>query len=295
MGSGYTEIGLVLFTTLAPAGAVAFILVALVALFGMRGVTAGRDGHAERLAFLRRVSHYLIIPLGVAVIGLIASATQLGTPANALNVFRGVGRSPLSDEVIRSVLFLALAGLYWLASFYDRVPDAMSRVWLGLTCVAALIMVGGISRAYAVSSIPTWDSVYVPINLWLVGVYGGPLLAMVTLVCADADRYPRYRVVLYVISAIGLVGETICCALQNASLSGYANGVVSGTELVPGYPWMIAGFAVLGLLALIGVIWSRGRRGILGHLTRLASMSLVMCAIFLVRFAFYGLHMTIGM
>ncbi|MFR1640267.1 MAG: DmsC/YnfH family molybdoenzyme membrane anchor subunit [Eggerthellaceae bacterium] len=43
-----------------------------------------------------------------------AASTHLGNPANALFVFLGVGRSPLSNEVFCAVVFLPLAGVYWL-------------------------------------------------------------------------------------------------------------------------------------------------------------------------------------
>ena len=57
------------------------------------------------------------------MVGLVASATHLGNPSNALYVFLGVGRSPLSTEVFFAVVFLALAGLYWLVRF-RRAPLA---------------------------------------------------------------------------------------------------------------------------------------------------------------------------
>lgn len=101
-----SEITLVLFTTLAPSGAVAYLLMSLPVLSGR--VT----GDAAR-----RLNQLTCLPLLVAMVGLVASATHLGNPANALYVFTGVGRSPLSTEVFAAVIFLALAGVYWLYSF----------------------------------------------------------------------------------------------------------------------------------------------------------------------------------
>ena len=54
------------------------------------------------------------------MVGLVASATHLGNPANALYVFTGVGRCPLSTEVFAAVIFLALAGVYLLYSFVEH-------------------------------------------------------------------------------------------------------------------------------------------------------------------------------
>jgi len=309
MGSGFTEIGLVLFTTMAPAGAVAFVLVALAVLVESLDRTCSAE---DRLALLRHGSRYLIIPLAVCVVGLIASATQLGTPANALNAFNGLGRSPLSNEVTCSVIFLALAGVYWLTSYYDRVPAPLARLWLGCAMVAALVMVGGIGFAYRVPAIPTWNTPFVPVNLWLAGLYGGPILAAFTLAAARLRTRPGYPWLLTVISGVGLVGEVISCSLQDVALSGYANGVVTGDQLVPAYPAMIVGFAVLGALGLAGTVLSLRSAGAAravdrpddgsgaddGRRRRLiwaASLVATFLAIFLVRFAFYGLHMTIGM
>ena len=93
------EITLVLFTTLAPSGVVAYACMALPVL-----VRSTAD------AVRQRINLFLNIPLAVSMVGLVASATHLGNPANALYVFLGVGRSPLSTEVFCAVVFLALAG-----------------------------------------------------------------------------------------------------------------------------------------------------------------------------------------
>lgn len=291
MGSGFTEIGLVLFTTLAPAGGIAFVVVALVALLGAG--TTGREDHFKHL------SHFIIVPLSIAIIGLIASATQLGTPANALNAFNGLGRSPLSNEVTCSVLFLALAGVYWLTSYYDRVPSSLAHAWLALAALSALLMVYGISAAYSIGTIPTWDTPYVPVNLWLVGVTGGTVLGVATLCLAGATRKPRLLMVLLICGTLALVVETACCALQDVNLSEYANGVVQATSLVPAYPVLIVLFAVCGCVGIAGMSFTLRRRlpglDVRAKVVVCLFAALVFVGIFLVRFAFYGLHMTTGL
>lgn len=71
------------------------------------------------------------------MVGLVASATHLGNPANALYVFVGVGRSPLSTEVFCAVVFLALAGVYWLYSFAERPRRGLQRGWMAALIVAS--------------------------------------------------------------------------------------------------------------------------------------------------------------
>ena len=84
-----SEVTLVLFTTLAPSGAIALVLVAAVLLFPKLEST-----------MQARISMFMCIPLVVTMVGLVASATHLGNPANALYVFLHVGSSPLSNEVV---------------------------------------------------------------------------------------------------------------------------------------------------------------------------------------------------
>ena len=80
-----SEITLVLFTTLAPSGAVAYLLTSLPVLTGR---ATGEEA--------RRLNQLTFLPLVIAMVGLIASATHLGNPSNALYVFTGVGRSPVN-------------------------------------------------------------------------------------------------------------------------------------------------------------------------------------------------------
>ena len=110
------EISLVLFTTLAPSGVVALILMGLPLLSGKA---------PEQMA--RRINQFMCIPLVVSMVGLVMSATHLGNPENVLYVFARVGVSPLSNEVAAAAVFLLLAGIYWLYSFARKPCVALQR------------------------------------------------------------------------------------------------------------------------------------------------------------------------
>ena len=135
------EITLVLFTTLAPPAVLACMI--------MAGVIASRPLAFEARS---RISHAIAIPLVVSMVGLVASATHLGNPSNALYVFLGVGRSPLSNEVFSAVVFLAVCGLYWLFSFSEKDRPRVHRVWCALIVVAGAACIAGIALAYDVGS-----------------------------------------------------------------------------------------------------------------------------------------------
>lgn len=235
------RIALTLFTVLSPAGAIAFIALALQILRRSK-----RDNTVVQL------EHYLVAPLAVCMVGLIASATHLGTPANALYVIKGWGRSPLSNEVVAAAGFLFLAGSYWLYSFSAKhhVPRLVARIWLGLTCASAVWLVSMISVVYAIPTIPTWHNTLVPFGLWAVALCTGPQLAIAAFALAGATVSRGWLLTLLAVSALATVAGTVVFCLQNTALYTLHNAYGSAAALVPWYPWCIAGWAIFGLLGL---------------------------------------------
>ncbi|WP_080801944.1 dimethyl sulfoxide reductase anchor subunit family protein [Arabiibacter massiliensis] len=279
------EITLVLFTTLAPSGVVAFILMGLPAL-------------SPRLdaAMRQRLNAFLGVPLVVSMVGLVASATHLGNPANALYVFLGVGRSPLSTEVFFAVVFLALAGLYWLYSFAEHARPGVQRVWLAVTMAAGAVFVVAVGFAYAAETIVSWYTVYVPVNLVLNGLAGGPVLALAGLSAAGFEPVRgRWGRALLVLAGAALAANVVVFGLQSADLPSIENSFVTAAELVPTNGIMIAAFGVLGLagigldaVALFGSARLTVRRAVVATL-------FVLAGIFIMRFSFYMMHMTVGL
>ena len=283
------EITLVLFTTLAPSGAVALMLMGVPIV---RGVLSTRSAY--------RINQCLWIPLVVSMIGLVASATHLGSPANALYVFLGVGRSPLSTEVFCAVIFLALAGFYWLYTFAAQPRVALQRVWMVFVMVAGAVFVSAVAFAYSAETIVSWNTVYVPVNLWFNALVGGPILAIVGL---RAARYlpveAQYGRVLVGISTVAFVANVIGFALQGAELPLMQNAFGAAADLVPYYDVMVVAFALLVLVGIGLDAWvlfgeRKGLGGLRGKRAIVASV-LVFSGIFIMRFAFYMMHMTVGL
>lgn len=283
MTSGFDAFSLALFTSLAPTGVVAFLALALVRLWS--------HDHAASV----RIDRMIALPFSVVLVGFIASATHLGTPANALHVFSGVGRSPLSNEVLSAVAFLFLVGSYWMMAFKERFPDAVAKPWLALACLAGIALIACTSMAYGVDTVPTWDTPYTPANLVLAAVLAGPVLGLLFLELAQA-RPRAFECALVVLAAIALVVGTVVLALHQDSLSSIANNEFSANTLVPQYPTAIVAHLAMGAiaLALAGLSLKRvqSRRTTLA--LRAAASALVLLAVFVTRIVFYHLHMTVG-
>ena len=277
MTSGFDAFSLGLFTSLAPAGVVAFLALALVRLWS-------RDRTASV-----RIDRMIALPFSVVLIGFIASATHLGTPANALHVFSGVGRSPLSNEVLSAVAFLFLVGSYWMMAFKERFPDAVAKPWLALACLAGIALIACTSMAYNVDTVPTWDTAFTPANLVLAALLAGPVLGLLFLELAQVRP-------LVVLAALALVAGTVVLALHQESLSAIANNEFAASTLAPSYPAVIGAHLIVGAIALAiaGLSMKRvqSRRTTLA--LRATASLLALAAVFVTRIVFYHLHMTVG-
>lgn len=297
------EITLVLFTTMAPAGTFALMIMGAFALKG--GL------REEARAALDR---YTCVPLVIALVGLVVSATHLGNPANALYVLVGVGRSPLSNEVVAGVVFFGVAGIYWLTAFSERPNLSLRRAALVLIEVTGALFVTAIAFAYDAETILTWRTVYVPAALWLNALVAGPIIASLSLYLA---RYPfpgtLVRSFLPAFSVLACVANAVVYVLQGIDLRGLENSLTSAAQQAPGFLASVPVFVVLSLLAAViafaalrgdAAFLARSSRisvdGVPAHRRRIVAMLvlaslLALSAVFVMRFHFYTLHMTVGL
>lgn len=328
MEMAFSEISLVVFTAIAPAGAVGYALMALVARFA-------RDAKAGECA-----DRFLVIPLLLALVGLIASATHLGTPANALYVITGLGRSPLSNEVASAAAFLALGGAYWILAFPYRQRTAPKTALLVASVTAAAAFVHFVSHAYAVESIVTWDNPIAPFTQWACAIAAGAMVALAGLRAAHFPVGRRLAVALIAASALAAV---VCACLLAAELqivSDMRTVTTNAADMAPLLTMQIGVFVVLAAAGIVCACVNERRSGAsgegrvegeaesarktnaeasagarssrVGRGTATASVNagarsslralalpiaatiLLLAACFIVRFAFYAMYMTAG-
>ena len=277
-----SEITLVVFTTFGPAGACAFVMVSLFAVFGK----VPSDVRT-------RLNRYLIAPVLIAMVGLVASATHLGTPANALYVLTGIGRSPLSNEVGAAVLFLALSASLWFSSFFAKEYAVFRKILAGFAVTAALLFIHAVAIVYSVITIPTWASVYAPFNQWMLALILGSFIALLTLYWAGCGECRRFEIITLAISAAALLLSLVSFMLQSMELSGITNSWTSADELMPVYGLVIGIYAAAELIAIVLVAPIKVIRS---HISRFPFVACTISAfgVFVMRFSFYMMHMTIG-
>ncbi len=283
--TAFHEITLVFFTTLAPSGVVAYVIVSL---FTLAKSSCGAD-------FLE-LNKRLALPFVVVLVGLVASATHLGNPSNALYVFLGAFHSPLSKEIISAVLFLAVAEFGWLYSFVLNPNIAFQKALLIMQIVLGIGFLLSMAFAYSASTIVTWAMWVVPFNLIVNALVCGPVVALLTISCVGDELVSkRVFAILIVMSFIAAVVNVAGYCMQYYNLGFMSNATVSAISLVPNYYIMLMAFIACSIgsdLVLVKAFFSYRNylRWVLG-----VSSLLIFIGIFCMRFVFYQMHMTVGL
>lgn len=229
------------FTTLAPGATLAYVVLACTLLLGKLD---------SRLR--QRIESWLIVPLAVATVGLVASATHLGTPSNALYVFRTVGSSPLATEVFSAVLFLGTSCSYWLGCIYIEGHKALRSLWLLASITAAVLFIAGTDLAYAMPTVITWDTVLAQAILPCTALACMTPLALLIYTCSGYTSKVGLMRILVGISLVATAASCILMAMQHMELGTQRNAFGTAAELVPLYPAAIALFGVCLVVANLG-------------------------------------------
>ena len=285
LANAFGEITLALFTSLAPASAVAYVLLEL-PLF------RSDLSEDERLLLNKTLS----LPLVLCMVGLIASATHLGNPANALYVIMGIGRSPLSNEVSAAVAFLACAALIWLIGFAEGRHRGLQRVLMILVVPAALVFVGFVSCAYSVDTIITWNTPFVPASIVLGAFVLGPVIASLGMRIAQLDmRFARVGWALVALAAVAALALFAVYLLQMGALSQMRNYLYSVRDIAPEYGYLLVAYVIVVIAGIALQAYSFTKRAAHPFALRIVSAVLILLALFLMRFAFYLFHLTVGL
>lgn len=287
-GSGIShaleQLSLALFTTTAPSGSFAFILLAIYLL------KANIDDEARA-----RLDHYLIIPIAVALVGLIASTNHLGKPANSLYVLMGIGRSPLSNEVLASVVFAGCAWIRWLIGYSSRPIERAKSLLLIAAAVSGAIQIWFTSFAYSIPTVVTWDFAFTQINQVLAAAMGGFLLAVCTLATTKDDHSRAFEKSLIAGAAAACLAAIVSQTLQYMKLKTVSTSLLaSAASIAPFYPICIAISAAIAIISLVTCTHSLRANDLVTRRAGLASCALMLGAIFVIRFGFYALYTTAG-
>lgn len=159
------ELPLVFFTIL---GQTAVGLFALVLLSNKLGMTTPLQ--------LKQAN---IIGLMLMMVGLIVGTLHVGQPLRAATMLLGVGRSPMSNEIVLSGLFVAMAcGTVFFSTIVQNTLLAM--LCNVATVIFGLAFAWSITQVYQLTTVPNWDTSYTSLQLWMTVLVGGGAFAILT-------------------------------------------------------------------------------------------------------------------
>nr|WP_302980617.1 DmsC/YnfH family molybdoenzyme membrane anchor subunit [Plesiomonas shigelloides] len=176
------ELPLVFFTVLTQSAVGAYLLL----LLWQSRQPVGSD---------RCASIKLLGVVALFALGGVMGSVHLGQPLRALNMLAGVGRSPMSNEIVLSGIFIACAGLGALLRWRQAAPG-LSRALLGVAVPVGLLFVWTIPQIYQLDTVPHWASGHVTLMHLLTVFIGGGALA-----CALGVTWARWVMGLGIVAA----------------------------------------------------------------------------------------------
>lgn len=285
MEHALAELPLALFTTLAPIGAAAFIPLSIAFL------TTNFTREQIKL-----IDKFTVIPLIIIILGFVASFFHLTQPLNAPNVVFGLGRSPLSNEIIVGSVFLVLAVVYWLAGFIGNLRGVARKIGVVIVALAALGFAVFTGMAYMMDTIVSWYTPFTVIEMVGYSILGGLLLGTMVLGFAgvlDEVVQTGFKGLLIAVAVIGgflaiggFVGHIIM-------VGGISSSFLQGSEVVSELLIFVIIAAVVMLLALILQIMSVLRGGKTG--IAVLGFLLAIAGVFIARLVFYAMYLSVGL
>ncbi|MEG1398065.1 MAG: DmsC/YnfH family molybdoenzyme membrane anchor subunit [Raoultibacter sp.] len=278
------ELPLAIFTTLAPIGAGAFVALA-VAFF----TTKFSDEQ------LKKIDRMTLVPLIFLIVGFIASFVHLSSPLHAINVFSGVGTSPLSNEIAVGSGFLVVAIVYWALAFAGKLNEKVRKVFIAIVALLALAFALFVGLAYVIPTIASWNTPLVPVQVVGFALLGGMCLGSLVLALAgaleDAGR-TAFKTVVLILTVVGVVLAIAALFMQINMVSSLENALCAGAALTgPMMPYAI-GFAVCAVIAAVLGILAQVKAS---PALLAVAVVLAVVGIFLARLVFYGIQLSIGL
>ncbi len=285
MEAAFSEMPLALFTTLAPMGAGAFIALA-VAFF-----TAKFD-ESE----LKKIDKMTLVALAFLIVGFIASVFHLTNPLNGVNIFAGLGTSPLSNEVVVGIVVVIIALVYCVLAVMGKLAEGARKGFAVVVAVAAIVLCVFTGMAYMMETIASWNTFLVPVQIVGFGLIGGATLAgMVISLSGAADKLASgtAKTALVVIAVVGVVAGVGGLAGMVGAVSGMSNAMFAGSDLVSAaLPFIIVAVVALVAACVLVVLVTRGKNAnVMSIIAVVCAFAGILCA----RLAFYAMELSVGL
>lgn len=236
------QLPMVLFTTLVPMASGAFIGLAI-----MFFTTHFSD------ACLKRIDLWTLLPIGITVVGFIAGVAFLADPRSAVTVFQSIDAGSMIVLSIIGSLLGFLSVVYWVIAGAGMLSYRPRMVFAAVLGASALVYSLAIGAIYVGSSVPTWNSVLVPIGMMGFCVAGGVPLGVLVVALAGglpAARTTAFSTAAFAIALVGAVVAVFAIAAQLLFAQSIFSSALPGVDAVPG-AWVYVALSVIGFIVML--------------------------------------------
>ena len=246
---------------------------------------------------LKKIERLTIIPLLVALVGLIASFFHLANPGHALNIANTVGSTPLANEITAFGIFMIVAAVYWIVALAGGLKNNSARKGFALVAgILGLIAALFIGLAYAIPTIPTWNNFWTPLSIIGFTFFGGTLLGLLITTLAgagDASVKGKAGSIHFAIFTVGAVLSLVSVIALWIIGSPASNLVLPVGELAGSMIWAFVLFIILTVIGY-GIGFAAIKISPLTVFV-IVGVVLIAVAIFLARMCFYALQIGVGL
>lgn len=161
------ELPLVFFTVLAQAAAGGFLLLIVMNWLGKLDKKQWFTGS--------------LLCLGMVMVAGVSAIFHLGHPFRALNAIFGVGRSPMSNEILICALFGAFLFAHIVALKLEALPNWSSQVTSVIAALSGFALISTIPQVYQLETIPAWNTPMTSLQMVITSVIcGGAFITALT-------------------------------------------------------------------------------------------------------------------
>ena len=280
METAFAELPLALFTTLAPIGANAFIVLFIAAF-------AGKLNEDQ----LKKLDKFSVIPAVVVLVGFIASIFHMANPAGAIGVLSHIGTSPLSNEICAGIVFVIVMAVYVIMALAGKLGEGARKGLLAAVSVLAIVFTIFCGMAYMMATIISWNTPFTIIQVLGFGLVGGSALGSLTLALAGVleDTLKAARIAVIAVAVIGAVLAALGLIGMIVNVGSMTNGTTTGAALTSGVTMYAACSVICVLASAIVVALQKGTTALPAIATVLAVIG-----VFVGRLVFYALQMSVG-
>ena len=158
------ELPLVFFTVFGQAAAGTMLIMMISRTLGMSNAEQARRTHLAAMVLM--------------AVGMGLGGTHMGQPLRAVNMLFGLGRSPMSNEIVLGGAFFGFGALTVLMEIMNKGPEGLRKIMNAAAVVTGVLFVWSIPQVYRLATVSTWANGYTTLNMYLTAVLaGGALVA----------------------------------------------------------------------------------------------------------------------